>query len=317
MIKHQDTRKGERRKEKFIPYPLSFTLHPVRIVVAQPIGFCFGVKRAINLARSARRKFSRVWTLGALIHNPGVVAELRKEGIREVKSVAGARGGVLIIRSHGCPPGIIEETRRSGRIVIDATCPYVGRVQRVVQDLKCGGYSVIIVGEQDHPEVQSLLGYAADAGMVYAPHMKLTGRKIGVVTQTTMPFDTLQSALTDLSRGGFEELRVLNTICEEAAMRQAAARKLARIVDLMLVIGGRNSANTSRLADIARAAGKQTCQVENAGELNPSWFNASETIGVTAGTSTPSGVVDDVLVALRRLLAARARAATTVRTCRT
>jgi (E)-4-hydroxy-3-methyl-but-2-enyl pyrophosphate reductase len=276
-----------------------------RIIVAQPVGFCFGVKRAINIAKRARRKFSRVWTLGALIHNPEVVAELRHEGIREVTTLERIDRGALVIRSHGCRPEILEQARRLGIQVIDATCPYVGRVQRFVQDLKSNGYSVIIVGEENHPEVQSLLGYALGAGMVYQPRMKLTTKRIGVVAQTTIPLKTFQAALADLSQSGFEELRVYSTICEEAAGRQAAARKIAQAVDLVIVIGGRNSANTSRLADIAREAGKRTYQVEKKEELNPGWFAQAQRVGVTAGTSTPSWVVDDVLEVLRTSLADR------------
>jgi len=273
----------------------------MQLTVAKPIGFCFGVQRAVNLARQARRKFPRVWTLGALIHNPEVVAELRREGIRAVDSLDQVHGGALVIRSHGCPPEIMAQARQLGVAVIDATCPHVGRVQQVVKDLKSAGYLVIIVGERDHPEVQSLLGYARDAGMVYRPKMKIAATKLGVVAQTTIPLKTFQAALTDLSQRQFEELRVFNTICREAASRQAAARKIARKVDLMVVIGGHNSANTSRLADIAREAGKQTYQVESRKELNPGWFTQAQRVGVTAGTSTPSRVVDDVLKALRAL----------------
>jgi 4-hydroxy-3-methylbut-2-enyl diphosphate reductase len=276
-----------------------------RLVVAEPIGFCFGVKRAINLAKRARKKFPRVWTAGELIHNPGVVAELRQEGIRAVRSLDEVKGGALVIRSHGCRPEVMEQARGMGVPVIDATCPYVGRVQRVVSDLKSAGFSVIIIGERDHPEVQSLLGYAENAGLVFEPGMKINATKIGVVAQTTVPLKAFQSALAELSQREFEELRVLNTICNEAASRQAAARKIAQEVDLMVVIGGHNSANTSRLADIAREAGKLTYQVEHQDELNPGWFIKAQRVGVTAGTSTPSWVVDGVLDALRALLAGR------------
>jgi len=281
-----------------------------RLVVAEPIGFCFGVKRAINLAKQARRKLPRVWTLGELIHNPGVVAELRRDGIRAVRSLGQAQDGALVIRSHGCRPEVMAQARRMGITVIDATCPHVGRVQHVVSDLKTAGYSVIIVGERDHPEVQSLLGHARGAGVVYEPDIlkKLEHtKKIGVVAQTTIPLHTLQSALADLSRGEFEELRVFNTICTEAASRQAAARKIAQEVDLMVVIGGHNSANTSRLADIAREAGKRTFQVERKQELDPGWFKPTQRVGVTAGTSTPSWVVDDVLAQVRTLLTGHRR----------
>jgi 4-hydroxy-3-methylbut-2-enyl diphosphate reductase len=285
-----------------------------RIVVARPFGFCFGVKRAITIAKNARRRHSRVWTLGAIIHNPGVVAELRREGIKAVTRVSEARGGALVIRSHGCPPETLARADKLGVAVIDATCPHVARVQRVVQDLKTSGYSVIIVGERDHPEVQSLLGYARDAGRVYESGMlhrpaRSASLRIGVVAQTTIPLRTFQAAVADLSCGRFEELRIFNTICQEAAGRQAAARKIAQEVSLMVVIGGRNSANTSRLADIAREAGKRTYQVETPAELNPGWFVQASRVGVTAGTSTPSRVVDDVLTALQALLTQRARPA--------
>jgi (E)-4-hydroxy-3-methyl-but-2-enyl pyrophosphate reductase len=141
--------------------------------------------------------------------------------------------------------------------------------------------------------------------MSISPQMKLTARKIGVVAQTTVPLKAFQAALADLGQSGFEELRVYSTICEEAAGRQAAARKIAQAVDLMVVIGGRNSANTSRLADIAREAGKRTYQVEREEELNPGWVAKAQRVGVTAGTSTPSWVVDDVLAVMRKSLARR------------
>lgn len=269
-----------------------------RISVGRPVGFCFGVKRAVRLALRARRQYSRVLTLGPLIHNPVVEAELRAAGIRKVDSPVEARDAALVIRSHGCPPAMLAQVRR-GCAVIDATCPHVQRVQRFVQDLKSAGYFVIIVGERSHPEVQSLLGYAGESGTVYSEGMKLPARRLGVVAQTTVPQKYFRAALTSICRQGFDELRVFDTLCREAAVRQAAAAELAQQVDVLVVVGGRNSANSSRLADIAREQGKPAYPVETADEVKPEWFTHSRHIGVVAGTSTPSRVVREVLQRIR------------------
>jgi 4-hydroxy-3-methylbut-2-enyl diphosphate reductase len=267
--------------------------------VARPTGFCFGVQRAIDLARAGKAKHGRVSTLGELVHNPLVLEELEGQGIRAVSRVSQARGGALVIRAHGCPPATVEECRKRGIRTIDATCPYVQKVQSVAARLRDDGYSVVVVGERNHPEVRSILGHCAPAGRVFTPGMRLKPGKIGVVAQTTMSRDGLRAAIASLSRLRYTELRVFDTICREVTARQQAAARIAAQSDIVIVAGGRNSANTSRLAEIVRDAGVQVVFVERAEELRPALLRRHRRVGVIAGSSTPSSVVEQIVAIVR------------------
>lgn len=263
--------------------------------VARPTGFCFGVERAIRLAQEGQRRYGRVATLGELVHNPQVLKELETEGIRAVESPARAgKPDALVIRAHGCPPEVLETCAGLGIRIVDATCPYVRKVQSVARRLKEGGYAVVVVGERDHPEVRSILGYCGRAGMVYTPGRRVRADKIGVVAQTTMSRERLRLAVADLSRFRYTEFRVFDTICEEVTARQDAAARIAAGSELVIVVGGRSSANTSRLAEIAAEAGAEIVHVESAVELDPGRLAGSRRIGVLAGSSTPAWVVREV-----------------------
>jgi 4-hydroxy-3-methylbut-2-enyl diphosphate reductase len=269
------------------------------VLVARPTGFCFGVERAIGLAQEGKSEFGKVCTLGELVHNPLVLESLEGQGITSVRSVAQARGAALVIRAHGCPPETTDECSRRGVRVIDATCPYVRKVQNVARRLKEQGYQVIVVGERNHPEVKSILGYCEGEGRVYHPGMTLKPGKVGVVAQTTMSREGLREAVANLSRFRYTELRVFDTICEEVAARQKAAARLAKQVDLVIVVGGRNSANSSRLAEIARKNGAEVVFVERASEVPRRIAARTRRIGVIAGSSTPSSVVTEIMAIAR------------------
>ncbi|MFO7639597.1 MAG: 4-hydroxy-3-methylbut-2-enyl diphosphate reductase [bacterium] len=263
--------------------------------VARPTGFCFGVERAVRLARQGKQRFGQVVTLGELVHNPQVLSELEREGIRAVSNPRQAAGAkALVIRAHGCPPETKDACVGLGLRVIDATCPYVRKVQSVAQRLKVRGYVVVVVGERDHPEVQSILGYCREAGLVYAPGKRIRAEKVGVVAQTTMSRERLRLAVANLSRFRYTELRVFDTICEEVTARQDAAARIAARSELVIVVGGRSSANTSRLAEIAAEAGAAIVHVESAAELDRRRLGGFESIGVIAGSSTPAWVVREV-----------------------
>lgn len=269
------------------------------VIVARPTGFCFGVERAIGLARSGRKQFGHVSTLGELVHNPLVLSELEREGIKSVPSVRQVRDGALVIRAHGCPPEILAECNRLGIAVVDATCPYVRKVQNVARRLKEQGYTVVVVGERNHPEVKSILGHCQGRGRVYSAKMRLKSGKIGVVAQTTMSRERLREAVANLSRFRYTELRIFDTICEEVAARQQAAARIAQQVDLVVVVGGRNSANSSRLAEIARNAGCRVVFVERAAEVSRRIVAKAGRVGVVAGSSTPSRVVREIVEIVR------------------
>ncbi len=275
----------------------------MEIFLADKAGFCFGVKRAISTAYEAAGK-GRVYCLGPLIHNPQEVERLRKMGIETVSDFSTLkRGDSLIIRSHGVPPRILIQARDMGLTIIDLTCPFVGKAQRDAEVLHKEGYQVVVVGEKKHPEVQSILGYAGESAVVVETAediegLKLQGR-LGVVAQTTQSYSNFSEIVLKLLRVS-KELKVFNTICSSTKERQEAARILASQVDVMLVVGGRNSANTSRLASLCRKEGKPTYHIEVADEIQSEWLAGISTVGVTAGASTPDWVVDGVLERLKK-----------------
>jgi 4-hydroxy-3-methylbut-2-enyl diphosphate reductase len=274
----------------------------MEIYLADKAGFCFGVKRAINTAFAAAGK-GTVYCLGPLIHNPQEVERLRQAGVRTVEDFSTlSPGDFLIIRSHGVPPLVLAEARDKGLRIIDLTCPFVGKAQRDAELLHKEGYQVIVIGEKRHPEVQSILGYAGDNSVVVetaedADGMKFQSR-LGVVAQTTQSYGNFSEIVLKLLRLS-KELKVFNTICHSTKERQDAARVLAGQVDVMLVVGGRNSANTSRLVSVCQQEGKATYHIEVADEIRSEWLKGAAKVGVTAGASTPDWVLEGVLKILQ------------------
>ncbi|MDA8098159.1 MAG: 4-hydroxy-3-methylbut-2-enyl diphosphate reductase [Nitrospiraceae bacterium] len=276
----------------------------MQIILADKAGFCFGVQRAINTAFKAGGE-GKVHCLGPLIHNPQEVARLRDAGVDTVNDFSGLPAGdSLIIRSHGVPPDILLRAREKGLNIIDLTCPFVAKAQKHAESLSKEGYQVVVVGEKQHPEVQSIVGYAGEnAVIIETPDeietMRFAG-KIGVVAQTTQSYGNFSEIVLRLLRLS-KELKVFNTICSSTKERQDAAKVLASQVDVMIVVGGRNSANTGRLVSLCRESGKPTYHVEVADELLPEWFSGAERVGVTAGASTPGWVIEAILARLRTI----------------
>ena len=270
----------------------------MEILLADKAGFCFGVKRAINTAFDAAHK-GRVFCLGPLIHNPQEVERLNRAGVATVEDFSSLKpGDSLIIRSHGVPPRVLTQAREKKLNIIDLTCPFVGKAQRDAEALKKEGYQVVVVGEKKHPEVQSILGYAGDNAVVVETAQDVDGyefqSRLGIVAQTTQSYSNFSEIVLKLLRIS-KELKVFNTICSSTKERQDAARILAGQVDVMLVVGGRNSANTSRLADLCKQEGKHTYHIELADEIRPEWLKGAKRVGVTAGASTPDWVVEGVI----------------------
>jgi len=272
------------------------------VLLADKAGFCFGVKRAINTAFEAAVK-GNVYCLGPLIHNPQEVERLRQSGVRTVEDFSSLNPGeFLIIRSHGVPPKVLEQAKDKGLNIIDLTCPFVGKAQRDAKALCKDGYQVVVVGEKKHPEVQSILGYAGDNSVVIETAEDMAGIKfqtrLGVVAQTTQSYGNFSEIVLKLLRLS-KELKVFNTICNSTKERQDAARILAGQVDVMIVVGGRNSANTTRLVSVCKQEGKPTYHIEVADEILDEWLTGVKKVGVTAGASTPDWVLEGVLKKLR------------------
>lgn len=277
----------------------------MKVHVVREAGFCFGVKRAIKLAsNAAKSKAGQAYTLGPLIHNPQVVEDLEKKGVRAVKGIRKNRKGTLIIRSHGVHPQILKQIRTEGIKVVDATCPFVKKAQRMAGLLHDQGYQVAVVGEAHHPEVQGIVGYAGDSALVIN-HNRMRKifprfRKLGVIAQTTLSIDAFKQVIGRLVERT-EELKVCNTICDATARTQKATLKLAGKVDMMIVVGGRNSANTTRLAKLCKHLGTSTRHVETAGELRKAWFEGKKSVGITSGTSTPDWLIKQVVERIKSL----------------
>lgn len=277
----------------------------MRISVVKNAGFCFGVKRAINLAfEAAKKSGKKVYTLGPLIHNPQVVEELKREGVQPIKDMSKIKSGTLIIRSHGIHPKILQKAKSKGLKIIDATCPFVRRAQEDARTLHREGYLVVLVGEAHHPEVQGIMGYAEDKAVVINQETGSLNlpenKKVGVIAQTTLNLDTFKKIIGQLL-GKTKELKIFNTICNATAKTQKATLEMAKDVDLMIVVGGKNSANTTRLAKLCKEKGKPSYHIETPQELKKGWFRGKNSIGVTAGTSTPNWIINQVIKRIREL----------------
>ncbi|MDP2743951.1 MAG: 4-hydroxy-3-methylbut-2-enyl diphosphate reductase [Dehalococcoidia bacterium] len=283
-----------------------------RIEKSSELGFCFGVKQAIETLEKSRLKSGsgKVEMLGALVHNPLVVQRLTGKGISVIQSVAEAEGDVVAISAHGVGPQVLEEIDARKLKMIDTTCPLVRRPQRAARELAEAGFYVVVFGEKDHPEVKGILGWAGGKGIAILDAEQLkkevgrVPRKLGVVAQTTqIPalFTEFVQKLSALVLSEVAELRVVNTICRVTRKRQSEALRLARKTDLMIVVGGRTSANTRRLADLCSAYGVETHLVETAAELEAKWLRGKECVGLVSGTSTPAEVTDDVLKRLNEM----------------
>ena len=209
-----------------------------------------------------------------------------------------------MIRAHGVVPEVIEDARARGLSVIDATCPYVKRVHAAAERLVSQGFQLIVVGEGGHPEVEGIMGHADGRARVVSRPEDLDGieleRRVGVVVQTTQTLDALDAVVAELLRRA-DEVHVVNTICSATQERQAAARELAARADVMVVVGGRNSGNTRRLAQICAESGTATHHIESADELRAAWFTGAALIGVTAGASTPAAHIERAVAAIERL----------------
>jgi 4-hydroxy-3-methylbut-2-enyl diphosphate reductase len=276
----------------------------MRVEVARYAGVCYGVERALKLAEEAAAKGSEVHTLGPLIHNPQAVEALRAQGVEAAACLDEVDGGTLVIRSHGVDPGIILEAKDKGLDVVDATCPHVSKAHEAAQALKEAGYSIVIVGEADHPEVEGIMAHAGGEAVVVASAAELPERlpskRVGVVVQTTQSLSRLTQvvdALLPLTR----DLRVVNTICSATGKRQQSAEELAESVDVMIIVGGRNSGNTTRLVEICSAVNPSVFHVETSDELEPGWFTGAEVVGVTAGASTPDEQIRGVIAAIEAM----------------
>lgn len=270
-----------------------------KIVLVEGAGFCFGVKRAIDIAFNVAQKHKDgVFTLGPIIHNPQVVEKLKDLGVYPIDDIFKENIKTLIIRAHGIPKEKFEEIKKLGIEIIDATCPFVKKAQNLAEKLASAGYQVVIIGDKEHPEVKGIFSYAGEnAVVVNSADMPLLNKKIGIIQQTTQPLFKVKEIINKIinSLNEFEEIRIFNTLCNFTSKRLDATEKVAKEVDVMIVIGGKNSANTTQLANLCRTVGVKTYHIESSQEIDKKWVESAKKIGITAGASTPQWIIDEVI----------------------
>ncbi len=269
----------------------------MQVVRAKHAGVCYGVERALDMAEAAMLDEEDTFTLGPLIHNPEVVKKLDAHGVHVADSEDDIQSGIVIIRSHGVEPQVLKRLHEKGLVVIDATCPHVAKAQRAAAELRDMGGTVVVIGRAEHPEVKGLCGHAGDAAVVVADATELPAElkePVGVVVQTTESKEKLASVVDAIRARGIEPV-VKNTVCFATRQRQESAAALAEEVDAIVVIGGKNSSNTTHLYEICKEHCERSYFVESASELDPAWFSSCERVGVTAGASTPDSQIQSVV----------------------
>ncbi len=281
----------------------------MKVIVAENYGFCPGVRNAISMAEKVLSKKKNVYSLGPIIHNSDVVQRLAKSGLHTVNSVEQIRSGTVIIRSHGAAPKQMAELKEKGINIVDATCVLVKRVQRIARQLDRGGYRVVVIGDENHPEVQAVVGSASDV-VVLADESDLhklpLNGKLGIVCQTTQSQEHLSRMLGAIGQHGFRELKVINTLCREAIKRQESAVQLCKQVDIMFVLGDLESANTRRLAELCTKYNSRTFHLQNWSEFDKNKVFGKmgvlqQVAGVTAGASTPEWIIEEFVENLTKL----------------
>ncbi len=262
----------------------------MKIICAENMGFCSGVKRTIDMAIKQKNAF----VLGQLIHNPQIVELLERRGIKEIKSVDDIKKGTLIITAHGTTRKNIEKAKKKGLKIVDTTCPLVKKVQNLAKKYGNDSYNIILFGDKGHSEVKGIISNSRNSiiisNKIEAEKIKL--KKACLLSQTTQSFEKFNE-IPKILKNKVNELKIINTICDATKKRQGSALKTAKKVDLMIVVGGYNSANTKRLKEICSKI-TQTKHVETANEIKKEWFENKKLIGITAGASTPDFVIEKV-----------------------
>ena len=281
----------------------------MEILIAEHSGFCEGVERAFCIAIDTAKAGIPVFMLGNLVHNKQVVERLQNLGVKSVSNLSEIpkdTKGTLLISAHGVPPEVYAEAEGKGLEIVDTTCPWVKKAQKIARELAEEGRFVVIVGDKGHPEVQALVGWSGGKAVVVESLEDLnklslsTKDRVGILAQTTQAEEHFDRMVAELKKK-VKDLKEYDTICGATSKRQSTAVALAKKVDLMLVIGDQMSANTKRLTELCSKTGTETHQIQTVEELDKGWLVGKKKVGITAGASTPEWVIGEVLAKIRSL----------------
>ena len=277
----------------------------MNVILAKSAGFCFGVKRAVDkVYEEAKNSNIPVYTFGPIIHNEEVVRDLEEKGVHAVcneSELAEISGGIMVIRSHGISKSVYGKIKDAGFQIVDATCPFVLKIHRIVEEYSQKGYHIIIIGNDSHPEVEGIKGWSSpDKTSVLqtreeAENFTLKiGEKVCIVSQTTFNYNKFQELVEIIEKKGYDII-VLNTICNATEVRQKEAAEIAANVDAMIVIGGSHSSNTQKLFEICKKECENTYYIQTLDDLDLNQFWSIDNVGITAGASTPNNIIEEVL----------------------
>lgn len=277
----------------------------MEILLAKDMGFCWGVRRAIDIMEHAADKYGELISVGPIVHNPQVVQDLENKGVRT--AVATDSSVPIAITAHGVGPQVLDEVKATGAEIIDGTCPIVTRSQRWARRMSEQGFTVLVFGDPEHREVRGVLGWAGDRAIPVRDGDPLPDpfpNRVAIISQTTQSperFAEFVAQVMTAHMNDITEMRLINTLCGVTSNQQAAARELAAEVDVMIVVGGRASANTRHLVEVVEAEGTRAHHIETAEELDAAWLTGAERVGVTAGASTPDSAVEQVVERIREM----------------
>jgi len=279
----------------------------MKINVAKSAGFCFGVKRALNIALKTATSKARVYMLGDIVHNEEVVRQINKAGIRKIKKLCGGKNKILLIRAHGASLATLQKAGRLGFKIVDATCPMVKEIHKIVRDMEQKGYKIIVIGDKKHDEVQGIVGQIKSKAIVIDSlnniPLKTIKRinKACVVAQSTQNLEKVLKLLSILKLY-IKDLEFFNTICMPTRMKQEEIKRLPLKNNVMIIIGSKSSANTRRLYEISKSLNRRTYWVSSKKEIKLAWFRDAKSVGVSAGASTPDLTTQDVVKYIKQEL---------------
>ncbi|MFH1363383.1 MAG: 4-hydroxy-3-methylbut-2-enyl diphosphate reductase [Candidatus Omnitrophota bacterium] len=278
----------------------------MKINLAKSAGFCFGVKKALKTALLIAASGEKVYMLGDIVHNEEVAKQIEKVGVKKIKKLSRGKGKTLLIRAHGVPQKIYQRALRLGFTIVDATCPKVRQIHKIACQDETLGYKIIIIGDKYHDEVNGIVGQLKNKALIIDDYKKIPYKKLLKINKASLVVQSTQNLenvlkIVKILKGRIKDLKFHNTICQPTTIKQQEIKTLPKENDLMLVIGSKTSANTKRLYQIAKTLNKKTYWVRSEKDLKKSWFKGAETVGVTAGASTPDYTTQAVVRQIKNL----------------
>ncbi|MFH1201633.1 MAG: 4-hydroxy-3-methylbut-2-enyl diphosphate reductase [Candidatus Omnitrophota bacterium] len=272
----------------------------MKVTLAKSAGFCFGVKRAIDIALQTAASGKEIYALGDIVHNEDVAREIAKAGIKKIKKLFKGKNKILLIRAHGIGLTALKKAKQLGYKIIDATCPMVREIHKIAKEMEKAGYKIIVIGDKVHDEVKGIVGQLRQKAIVIdnlkmIPLSKIRKiEKAAVVVQSTQNLIKVLEILKVLKRH-IKEVRFFNTICRPTTIKQEEMKKMPKENDVMIIIGSKTSANTKRLYEISKSLNERSYRVSSKGEIRPYWFKGAKCAGITAGASTPEATIKNIV----------------------